>query len=58
MKLTVGFTNGNKTDFVIDSFRFDEYENVLKLKKDEKLVGLISANQIAYWFCEENEDEL
>lgn len=58
MKLTVGFINGNKTDFIVDSFNFDEYENVLKLKKDGKLVGLISANQMTYWFCEEGEDEL
>ena len=58
MKLTVGFINGNKTDFVVDKFDYNEYENVLKLKKDGKLVGLISANQMTYWFCEEGEDEL
>ena len=58
MKLTVGFINGTKSEFDVDKFDFDEYENVLKLKKDGKLVGLISANQMTYWFCEENEDEL
>lgn len=58
MKLTIGFINGTKSEFEIDKFDFDEYENVLKLKKDGKLVGLISANQMTYWFCEEGEDEL
>lgn len=33
MKLTVGFINGTKTDFIVDKFDYDEYENVLKLKK-------------------------
>ena len=58
MKLTIGFINGTKSEFEIDKFDYDEYENVLKLKKDNKLVGIISASQITYWFCEESEDEL
>lgn len=58
MKLTIGFINGTKNEFNIDKFDYDEYENVLKLKKDGKLVGLIPATQMTYWFCEEGEDEL
>lgn len=58
MKLTIGFINGTKSEFDVDTFDYNEYENVLKLKKDGKLVGLISANQMTYWFCEECEDEL
>lgn len=58
MKLIVGLINGNKTKFEIDEFDFNEYTNVLKLKKDGKLVGLIPATQMTYWFCEEGEDEL
>lgn len=30
----------------------------LKLKKDGKMVGLISANQMTYWFSEDGQDEL
>lgn len=58
MKLTIGFINGTNSEFEIDKFDYDEYENVLKLKKDGKLVGIISASQMTYWFCEDKENEL
>ena len=58
MKLTVGFINSTKNEFDVDKFDYNEYENVLKLKKDGKLVGLMSTNQMTYWFCEDSEDEL
>ena len=58
MKLTVGFINGTKSEFDVDKFDYKEYKNVLKLRKDGKLVGLIFANQMTYWFCEESDDEL
>lgn len=58
MKCVVGFVDGSREKFDISSFEFGEFDNVLKLKKDGKLVGLISANQMTYWFCEEEKDEL
>lgn len=53
MRLVIGFAHGGERSFSIDSFKYDDVEGVIELYKDGITSGIISLNNIAYWFTEE-----
>lgn len=53
MRLVIGFAHGGERSFRIDSFKFDDVEGFIELFKDGITSGIISLNNIAYWFTEE-----
>ncbi len=53
MRLVIGLSHGGERSFKIDSFDFDDVEGVITLFKDGTTSGVISLNNIAYWFTED-----
>lgn len=53
MRLVIGLNHGGERSFKIDNFDFDEIEGVITLFKNGLTTGVISLNNIAYWFTED-----
>lgn len=53
MKIIIGFVNGREKTLIIDKHSLDEDNGYLEIYKDGKSIGMISPNQISYWYLED-----
>lgn len=53
VKIIIGFVNGREKTLIIDKHSLDEDNGYLEIYKDGKSIGMISPNQISYWYVED-----
>ena len=52
MNLVVSFVNGREKYFKVDDYSVDEDMGYLKIYQNDVAIGMISLNQVVYWYAE------